>query len=237
MSTLAQIQRDLGAAIRSDDAIVPGLAVYRNTYRAQMLACMDETFPVLSGHLGEERFTALAIAYALECPPASWSLDHFPARFTPWLAQGGEEALRVDLARIEWALTLSFVAPDEPVIAPTDMAGINWDSAVLQLTRSCHLLPLASSAASVWVAAQDRQTGAQDGPTAEAVLIWRQSELCQLRELTSLEAGLLAACPASFETLCDLACAQLGEAQGIAKAGRLLGQWVANGLLSLRADP
>jgi hypothetical protein len=229
MSALAHLQRDFRAALLGGDG-APGMAVYRHTYRAQLLACLADTFPVLRGALGRDAFAALSIAYALAHPPHSWSLDHFPAGFAPWLGEQEAPAWQVDLARIEWALATCFVAPDQAVLTLADMAAIDWDQAQLSLIAAACLVPLATNAADIWIAAQEGATTPAPVASPGMLLVWRRDEQCHLRPLTGDEAQSLAGGDQAFAALCDRLCAQWGDEAGVARAGALLAQGAQDGI-------
>lgn len=235
MSALARWQSRFVARLHDDDEPHPGFAAYRNTYRAQIIACMEETFPVLLRWLGSESFTALSIAYAQAHPPHSWSLDHFPAAFADWLAQSFEEALPAELARLEWALSLAFVARDEPVLSLAQAGEVDWDNAPLALAASAQWLALETPAAALWLSAQSGDPALPQGDYPAQILVWRREEQCHWRELAPVEAALLALLPASFGQICANACQMLGEESGIAQSGAYLAQWLGEGLLVIPA--
>ena len=235
MSKLATLQRDFAAAIQSEDATcgwaAHGMAAYRHTYRAQMLACMAESFPVLATWLGDDAFTAMAIGYALAHPPQGWSLDHFPAQFVDWLTAQAANAVMVDLARIEWALGQCFVAPDEEALTSAAIATTDWDSARLAPIAASRLLQLTTNATDIWLAVQAGD-GLPEPTGAEAcVLIWRRQEQCHLREVDAIEARLLDGRGFDFAELCAELCDHLGDDEGISRAGSLLAQWAEAGIM------
>jgi len=231
MSQLAQLQSAFVAKLQDDAEPHPGYAAYRNTYRAQLIACMEETFPVLRQWLGDADFTALAIGYAQAHPPHSWSLDHFPEAFADWLEQSFEEVLPAELARLEWALSLAFIAHDEPVLGLAQAGEVDWDSAELMLAASAHILALDSPAAALWLSAQSGVPELPSGDHPAQILIWRRELQCHLRAIDPTEAALLALLPNSFAAICSHACQLLGEEAGIAQSGAYLAQWLGEGLL------
>ena len=61
------------AATRLGDG--PGLAVYLNTYRAQLMACLAESYPILHAWLGDAAFEGACATHIDDTPPHGWTLD------------------------------------------------------------------------------------------------------------------------------------------------------------------
>jgi len=221
--TLAALQADFRATVLGDDKH-PGFAVYRGTYRAQLMACLTDTFPAVVAWLGDNAFHTEAARFIDAHPPSSWSLDHYPAGFADWLV-GQNEAVAAELAAIEWALATSFVGPDEAVLTVADLAGVDWDNAQLAPSAACRILALSGNAAGIWAAIQLGETPPEPALEPQTVLIWRQQQQCQLRVVAPLEAAMLARGAFAFADLCTAAVAHHGEDEGIAVAGALLAQW------------
>src|SRR5262249_15955268 len=91
------------------------LDVYRVAYKARLVDCLIDDYPVLSKALGEERFDALCRAYIDRYPSTSPNLNAYGKRFgsvcmeAPTVAPAleGFDELRgfsADLARLEWSL-------------------------------------------------------------------------------------------------------------------------------------
>lgn len=225
---LATMQADFRDRLLSDDPH-PGLAIYRSTYRAQLMDCLADTFAMTRQWLGDAAFDAHAAGFIDAHPPSSWSLDHYPAAFPDWLS----DAVGQDLCRIEWALAETFVAPDDKALTIGDLGAVDWDGARLGLSRAALVLPMRSNAAAIWVALQ------QDAPPPPAeslevtVLVWRRQQGCHLRDLSPLEAQIAQNGPFAFADLCALACDDRDQEDGIALAGALLAQWAQEEVMTL----
>jgi hypothetical protein len=229
------------AAHRIPGAHDAGLAVYQNNYRAQLVGCLEASYPLLRARMGEDAFLQLAVKHIKLHPPHAWTLDAYADHLETTL-----EILYPDnpdlqeLAWIELALGTAFVAADADPVDASRLAGVDWDTAHLTLTPSLLTRRALTNAAEVWRA----MSAGADVPEAEmlaepgALVVWRSGYLSCLRAADALEAEALAALQlhGSFATLCDMLAARLGEDEGIARAGALLADWIGAGLVTgLRA--
>jgi len=244
--SLLDLQRDLrdwlehedaSAAIRlgGEDA-APGLRVYQNNFRAQLTTCLEDSFVHTRDWIGGEAFHAAVVAHVERVPPSSWTLDAYPRDFPATLALLYPADPEVaELAWIELALAETFVAPDSTPVTNADLADVDWDRAVLRLSPTLDLAPAATNAPAIWSALAE---GAPPPPAAllpeaGAVLVWRELEAPRFRAIDQIERQALLAARAgrSFSELCEALVALLGEEAGVARAGTLLGQWLADNLV------
>jgi hypothetical protein len=101
------------AAARIGDAAAPGLSVYQNNYRAQLIACLAETHEQTQAWLGGEAFLAAAATHIDATPPSAWTLDAYPVGFAETLTRLYPDDPEVaELAALEWALSRAFTAAD-----------------------------------------------------------------------------------------------------------------------------
>jgi hypothetical protein len=118
-------------AIAADDRI----AVYTNNIIGSLIEVLENTFPAIRRHVGEDNFAVIAGAFVRAQPPARPQLDLFGGAFAEFLA--GFEPAREnlpwlpDLARLEWAYHDSYFAPGfDPAalseVAPEDFAGLTF---------------------------------------------------------------------------------------------------------------
>jgi len=227
---------DTFAAARIGERAAPGLLVYQNNYRAQLIACLDEAFPHTRDWLGGEGFHEAMVAHIERVPPSSWTLDAYPRDFPATLAMlypGDPEV--AELAWIEQALAEAFVGPDAGVLTPARISAIDWDSAVLHFTPTLDHAPLTTNAPALWAA----MDGGEAPPAAEilaepgAMLVWRHGLVSRFRavERAELDSLLRARTGTPFPDLCRALVESLGEEQGVARAGQLLGSWIAEGMI------
>jgi hypothetical protein len=63
-----------------------GLTVYRHAYRAQLVACLRDTFEQTWSWLGDDGFDAAAASHIAARPPSGWTLDAYGEDFPQTLA-------------------------------------------------------------------------------------------------------------------------------------------------------
>jgi hypothetical protein len=241
---LATLQADFGRWLKAEcpEAAArlgggPGLDIYLNNYRSQLIAALESGFPQLRRWLGEAAFLAAAAQHIEAVPPCDWTLDAYGADFASTVsALDPDDAVGPDLASIEWALAQAFVAEDaEPVVIET-LGALDWDAALIRFVPSFRLLPVTSNAATLWQALADESMPppGEQWPKALPVLVWRHGFQPHFRVATPEEAG-------AIERLHDgmrfgALCTELGEAhgaeQGAALAGAWLGGWLREGLVT-----
>lgn len=214
-----------------------GLHVYQNNYRAQLVSCLQQSYPQLRAWIGDEAFLHAAAKHIERQPPHAWTLDAYGDEFgDTLLALFPDNPDMHQLAWIEWALGAGFVAPDAPPLALAALAEIDWASARLTLSPSLSLAPLTTNAADIWWAMNDSKERI-DGEmleTAGGVMVWRCGYVSCLRALDAIEYGALIQLQTdgSFGALCALLVDRLGEEHGTAKAGALLAEWLAAELIT-----
>ncbi|MFL9839643.1 putative DNA-binding domain-containing protein [Sphingomonas sp. ST-64] len=248
--TLLAMQRDMRAWLTAESETAaanlgadaaPGLRIHLNNYRAQLIACLAESFERTRDWIGGAAFEAAAATHIDRVPPSAWTLDAYPRDFPATLSDLYPADPEVaELAWLECALGEAFVAPDAATITPADITAVDWDSAVLSFTPTLDLGALTSNAPAIWSALSE---GAVP-PAAEcltepgALLVWRQGQLSRFRAIDQLEmqALLHARGGMAFAGLCEQLVLALGEAEGVARAGAYLGTWIADGLIADASD-
>ncbi|PZO92314.1 MAG: DUF2063 domain-containing protein [Sphingomonas sanxanigenens] len=224
------------AAARMGPQAAAGLLVYQNNYRAALMACLADTFERVRAWIGEDAFEAAAIAHIRTHPPHAWTLDAYAEGFPDSIAALWPHDPEVgELAWIDGALAEAFVAPDADPVAMADLGAIDWDNAVLRFSPSIALAPAASNAAAIWSALSAGETppAAARLPIPGATMVWRQDGMSCFRSIETVERLAIdhAMSGASFGALCAMLVDSLGEAEGAAQAGALLGQWLRDGLI------
>jgi len=242
---LIELQRDMLAWLVREDEIAaerigagagPGLRIYQNNYRAQLAACLEDGFERVRDWIGGDAFHQAVVAHVDRVPPSSWTLDAYPRDFPVTLALlYPDDAEVAELAWLECALEEAFVARDAQAIAAQQLDGVDWDRAILQFTPTLDLAPLSTNATAIWaaLAAEEVPPPAEMLPEAGAILVWRSDQVSRFRAIDQIEEQALLAARAGrpFADLCEAMIAMHGQERGIAKAGQLLGQWLADGLV------
>lgn len=237
---LADMQRDFQswlvtasdvAAVRLGATTTAGLSVYQNNYRAQLVACLEVSFPQMRAWMGEDAFLGAAIAHIDRCPPHAWTLDAYADDFHLTLArQFPDNPDLHELAWIEHALSTAFVAADTKPLALDALGGVDWDSARLLLAPSLTSRIATTNAHAIWSALGDGEPVPEGEMLAEpaGLIVWRRQFTSCLRQVDALEFEALRHLQAdgSFTALCELLVGRLGEADGVAKAAALLANWL-----------
>jgi hypothetical protein len=243
--SLALLQQDFrhwllsgedAAAARLPGATAQGLAVYQNNYRAQLVNCLEASYPHLLAFIGEEAFRHAAVAHIGRHPPHAWTLDAYADGFAETLIELFPANPDVhELAWIEHALGAAFVAADRRPLSGPDFAQVDWERARLRFCPGLATRTLTTNAAALWRALEQGQPCEGEMlPEAAAVMVWRRDFVSSLRVIDGIEHEALAAMRehGSFATLCADLVARLGAEQGIARAGALLAGWIDAGLVA-----
>lgn len=243
--SLHTLQRDMRAWLVCEDEVAarrlgadaaPGLRVYQNNYRAQLVACLEESFTRTRDWIGGEAFHDAVVAHISRVPPSSWTLDAYPRDFPATLAMRYPDDPEIaELAWIDVALGEAFVGPDAVALTVEDLGDVDWDRATLRFTPTLDIAELTTNAPAIWsaLAAGQDPPAAELLPEAGATLVWRQGLAAQFRAVDQYErqALLFVRAGMSFPALCAAMVRALGEQAGIARAGALLGQWVRDGMI------
>jgi hypothetical protein len=243
--TLLELQRDMRrwlhsgcaeAAGRLGASVAPGLRVYQNNYRAQLVACLEDSFAQTRAWIGGGAFHDAVVRHIERVPPSSWTLDAYPRDFPATLRLLHPDDPEIaELAWLELALGEAFVGHDAPALNLAEVAAVDWDRAVFAFTSTLDIGESATNAADIWSAlvggATPPAVAMCDVPGA--VVVWRPELAPHFRRLDTreLEAILKARAGAPFGALCAGIVADLGEHEGIALAGSYLGRWLADGLI------
>jgi len=244
--TLLDLQRDFRlwlasgsetAARRLPGAHHAGLAVYQNNYRAQLVGCLEASYPLLRARMGDEAFLHLAARHISLHPPHAWTLDAYADQLgTTLQTLFPHNPDLQELAWIELALGTAFVAADAEPIGAAELAGADWDTVRLELAPGLDTRPASTNAFEIWRALSAGLEAPEAAMLAEpgALVAWRSGFVSCLRAADPLEGEALAALrrDGSFAALCDLLASRLGDAEGIARAGALLAGWIGAGLVT-----
>lgn len=178
------------------------IGVYADMYLWRLADALREDYPKLAALLGQERFLALAEAYAREHPSDRPDLGQFGRHLPAFLRRfpAPERADLADLAALEWARAeVFFGAPATPV-ARDALAALGPDAFLdtrLEVIPALRVLALGHDAGTVWRRLEDDEPA--DAPIASptAVVVWRAGfevfhgriELDEARALEAARAG------------------------------------------------
>lgn len=226
--------------------VANGLAIYRNAYSARLREVLREDFPAIRNWLGDDEFDALLDAYLQLYPSVHFSLRWLGANVEQFIREhlvAAQSAPLAELARLEWAFTLAFDAPDGDLLNVPHMAALSpeqWPLLRVTLAPSVQWLSCHFNSLTLWRAAKGElafpASRLLDQP--EACLIWRRELLCHYRSLGADEAWALSGMAHEHWTFADLCAHLAGDlAEGAPlQAVTWLKGWIEEGLLQL-TDP
>jgi hypothetical protein len=219
-------------------------AVYHDGYRLRMVEFLANDYPILREALGDEDFSALALAY-VSAKPSRW-------RNARWIGGGLPEFMRATppyadcaplcgLAALEAALARAFDCADETPLA-VEILGVTpeegWPRLRFVFHSSVALIEIPAAALACYEAVQKGETPDLEacGDERLSLLVWREKLDVQYRPLDALEALALreALGGAPFGEICSLLAfgrpEESSEGLTMTAAGFLLG-WFGEGLI------
>jgi len=226
---------DIPVAVGGDGG--PGLAVYHHAYRAQLVACLKDSYERLWAWLGDDAFDAVARHHIGLHPPMSWTMGDYGVGFAETTdALYPEDPEVAEIAALDWALRRAFDGPDALPFDPERLAGIDWDNAVIRFAPTLELLPVKTNCGAIWsaIAANDDVPAAQTLPEPGWIRVWRtelQPNFATI-EQTEMEAVQCAVSGLSFARLCDRLAKKMGVEEAVMAAGRYLASWLQDGLIA-----
>lgn len=252
--TLLATQRGFIAHLLATDEAVPtewdapmraGMAVYRNAYRARLIACLRESFEQLWAWIGDEGFDAAAAHHLILHPPHSWTLDDVGLGFADTLAGLFPNDPEVgELAWLEWEMARAFVAADDTALDAAGFAAhtsaygeADWAAMRLDLASSLRSRPVRTACGALWTAlSHDGQDLPDPLPLARpgTLIVWRSGLKPAFRVIEDVEARALTAMNAgqSFGDLCATLTRDMPNDMAATTAGSMLGRWIGDGLVA-----
>lgn len=211
-----------------------GMGVYRDAYRARLLAALEASFERTRRWVGAEAFTAAACHYVLANPPRNWTLDTYGADFPALL-----EALFVsdpevaELAWLEWQMQAAFAAPDRgeldlAALAAAGYSDDDWDRLHFTMAPGFAARSIATNVPALWEALEDCSSDGLRVERSEGnyLLVWRHSLSPRFRVTAHAEFQALGSL-ARHDTLGSLA--QATDTQHLAL---WLEKWLREGLFA-----
>lgn len=175
------------------------IGIYADMYLWRLTDALREDFPKLAGLLGDERFLALAEAYAREHPSDDPDLGHFARHLPAFLRRfpAPERADLADLAALEWARSEVFFEAPATTVGREALAALGPESfpdARLNVIAALRVLVLDHEAAAVWRRVEDGEPACAPLVERTAVVVWRSGfevfhARMQLEEARALRAA------------------------------------------------
>jgi hypothetical protein len=161
------------------------LEIYRFGYRARLVECLDDDYPMLARTLGAAMFERLAHQYIERFPSRSPSLNAFGRRMSelcPVADLGAQDALRpflAELAALEWALVEIIHAKEPPQFDLAALKAIpveRWGGARLLRSEAVRVLRFDYPVNAYYQASrtQDEQPSVPS-PSPSATAVYRRS--------------------------------------------------------------
>lgn len=240
--TLEQIQRDFRAYVVAGSPAIEasiaeparrGLAVYRHAYRANLIACLRDSFEKTAAWLGEDAFERAALAHIEATPPSGWTLGDYGEGFDDTLAARYPADPEIaELAWLDWRLRRAFDGPDVEVEDLASSADIDWETVRFRLAPTLAVREIETNAPALWSAMAD---GGAPPPAnllddRQALAVWRRELSPRFRTLGEREYRALTSAGAgdSFGMICAVIAEATGAAEDpAATAGAMLAGWLA----------
>lgn len=251
MNTLAQRQSDFMQGLldthsapgsRPSARWAAGMDIYRNNYRAALVEALRAVFERTERLVGGASFARAAAHHLIAHPPSGWTLDLAGAGFAETCeALFAKDRDVAEIAWLEWAMHLAFVARDaQPISAEGFVAAVSafgeeeWTRLRLRFLPGVAVRRVTHDVRLLWSSLDAEGKHANVVPLAEpaTTIVWRDGERPVFLSVPRPEGDALAQmlAGATYGEVCDKLAADHGEA-GIELAGTMLRRWLAEGLI------
>jgi hypothetical protein len=232
----------LGEVVLPSQRLTPTerIGIYHGMYLLRMRDALVADYPALEHFLGEDSFRELARAYVQQHPSRSYSLNRLGAHLSEFVRTA--PGLRRpefchDLARLEWAVTEVFDAPETPPLTEVAIAAVPaeaWERARLEPIAAFRLLAFRYPVNAYLQTVRDDD---HDHPKARLkdtwVAVYRRDYAVNRQDLTRAAHDLLADL-VSGKTLGEALSAALGRggrrAPSETELFRWFREWVSGGV-------
>ena len=233
----------------TSDRLTPAdrVHIYTGMYFMRLFEVMTDDFPTTRHLLGEAEWNEVVRGYLTQYPSRSWTLDLLGDRFAGYLAARTDlprAALLADIARIEFALSEVFSAPDGPVLTPDEFAAVppeQWATAQLTPQSAFQLLQFDHPVAPILNAVRNDEPLPSLEPTPAWAVIYRKEFRAWRRNLTEpmfVALSALAGGASIPETLEAVTAVWPGSDEELEQAVfSWFQEWVAEGLFAAVQHP
>ncbi len=158
MSELAAFQHSLAQTI--SQPVAGPMAIYRNTVLTGTIDALAANYPVVAAIVGTTMFEAVAVDFAVACPPRSPVLAAYGSGLADWIEEqdwADDLPYLSDVARYERLCTESLFAADAMPLVPHMLADVSpaaWQSLHLNLHPAARFGWSVSPAMSLWLGHQ-----------------------------------------------------------------------------------
>jgi hypothetical protein len=211
------------------------LGVYHRAYWQRQVSALSATFPCLQHLLGAPQCERLLLSYIEARPGSEPCIERLGAGFVEFLTTRADvPAKLLGVARLEWALVASLLAPDPPCVAELPRGlGASFAECRLELVPSLHVehVPAASLSAFAPEQARDMTTLAQSASIDVAFFRPHFAVLHVALQPDEARAHALARAGATIAVICS-AFAGLPPTQAAERALQVLSNWFARGWIA-----
>ena len=171
-----------------------------------------------------------------------WGLGRYSdAASREQVAAAGIKPVVADLVRLEWSISVAFVAADVAPLTRAQFTELDWDGVALRQGAGAQILAQRTNAVAIWSALSrdEAPPAAELLEEVRSVLVWRSEETPFFRTLDADEVEIFASLeqPRRFTAICEALVARIGHEPGIARAGQLLARWADDGAVAVAAGP
>lgn len=154
-------------------------AVYHHAYRARLVECLQDDYPVLEHALGQLQFANLCHGYLAAHPSRSFSLNRFGAGLPAYASQHAPQpaGFFADLSRLEWALVEAVHAEAGPGLSLERVGALapeDWERARLIPSASLSLHRFHYPVNEYFRAIKERGEAPLPAPRATATAVCRK---------------------------------------------------------------
>ena len=243
--SLLSLQRGLKAQILDDspgqdptygENSAAGLAVYHNAYRAQLVACLRDTYEKTWLWIGDAAFDTAARDFVASHPPSSWTLNVYGAEFPAFLRDRfASDAEIGELAWLDWGLRRAFDGDNAEPLSPERLESLDWEQAVLALAPTLSLHPVTTNVGAIWgaLAEETSPPTVEPLPQRASLRVWRSGLSPQYRTIDALETRAIERVQAGerFGLVCASVCEGLDEESATQRIGSMLSAWLHDELI------
>lgn len=231
----------LVASVSAED-VEERLGIYSFGYGQRLREALRIEFPGLAALAGDPAFEKLLDDYIHARPSRHPNLRWLGRDMADWLQGNVDSSGRpelVEMARLDWALSTSFDAPDVVSIDSSTMASLapeQWPGVRFSIHPAVQVIPVRWNVDAIRLSIIDEHVadcGLKSMEVGELV-VWRKDFGVRYRRLDSDESAALAAVQGNrtFGEICELLCHWQAETTVAARAVFLLQRWFAAGWIS-----
>lgn len=211
------------------------LDVYRDAYQLRIIEILGNDYIILKKMLGEKEFNKLATNYINAYPPTHSSIRIYGRHLSKFLAScHAYESIYSEMARFEWALSMTFDAPDACIICFNDIMQIPgevWGYLQFVPHPAVKLETFDYNTAEIWNAFNTEnleRPAITLLPTPISYLIWRKEFDFAFAALNEPQANMMQNIFAgkTFADICESLCQWLPEEEVAQFAAGNLRNWV-----------